>query len=243
VWPPLEEETAIAFQSEGIVIDETGRSGSFELIESALKARVKPGGTVLDVGCGAGPFMLALRAKGWLPVGIDVNPRSIEIAQSRGLDARVGTLEDVKPNGSFDAAVLMNALEYFPRPLEALERVAELLTDQGIVVIETPNALYHRKQAALGRVFHVGAKRLMTVEPMRGRRLVAFGPSSISSALERAGFEKPIVMAAVPRSSGNLVERAIRRSIFAMAGGLAGVTRERLALWPSLVVIATRRPA
>jgi SAM-dependent methyltransferase len=223
-------------------MDQTGRRGSFELIEQKLRGRLGSPGKVLDVGCGAGPFMLMLREYGWKPSGIDINPDAVEIARRRALDAQVATLADVvSPDGRFDAVVLLNSLEYFARPIEAIEQVAALLRPRGAVVIETPNALYHRKQAALGRLLKVKATSLMTVEPVQGRRLVAFGPLALRLALGRAGFEDVVLMPAVPRAAGGTAPRALRRSIFLGAGALHRLSGRRLELWPSLIAIGTLR--
>jgi SAM-dependent methyltransferase len=43
-------------------------------------------GRVLDIGCGAGRFMLWLRGRGHQVVGIDVSPGAIEVCRLRGLD-------------------------------------------------------------------------------------------------------------------------------------------------------------
>jgi 2-polyprenyl-3-methyl-5-hydroxy-6-metoxy-1,4-benzoquinol methylase len=51
---------------------------------------VQPTDPILDLGCGHGQFMQFLGQRGFLNVdGIDVSPEQIEIAASRGLNAKL----------------------------------------------------------------------------------------------------------------------------------------------------------
>lgn len=241
VTPPFDEEAGIALQREGVVIDDSGRSASFDMIESGMRERLGVPGAVLDVGCGAGAFLLTLRERGWSATGIDINSRAVEIAQSRGIDSRVARLADLAPSETlYDAVVLLNALEYFAQPLDALSRVAELLRPGGLIVLETPNTLYHRRQSTIGRLLRLPRSRLMTVEPLRGRRLVAFGPNSVRLALETAGFRNIVLEPAMPRAAGGPLEQRMRALVFASARVLAAASRGRIFLPPSMIVFATR---
>ena len=99
-----------------------------------LAPLVKPGDTVLDVGCGSGYFYHSLRTR-QIPVeyfGVDAAPSLIEIGR-RFLPAfgltpdrlQVMRIEDL--DGSVDHAVCMNVLsniDNFHRPLERLLRIA-----------------------------------------------------------------------------------------------------------------------
>jgi SAM-dependent methyltransferase len=241
VTPPLDETSGIALQTDCMVHDDSGRTNNYLLIERAMRARLGHAGRALDVGCASGPFMLVLQDRGWSAVGIDVNARAVEVARERGLEAHLGTLDEISFDDAFDAVVAMNALEYFPRPLEALARIADLLRTGGVLAIETPNIRYHRRQAALGRLLGLDRNRLMFVEPAHGRRLIAFGPHSLRLALERAGFDDVTVAPAAPRKSGKRVERLARRTIFVVADTIYRATRKRVLLAPSLIVVATRR--
>lgn len=243
VTPPLDDASGITLQSECIVHDDTGRGGSFDAIERTMKATLEGTGRVLDVGCGAGAFMLMLRARGWQPVGIDINERAVDAARMRGLDARLTTIDHVEaPAGGFDAAVLMNSLEYFARPLDALERIAHLMRPGGVVVLETPNTSYHRLQAAVGQRLGLSRERLMMVEPRHGRRLIAFGVRSARQAFAQTGFTDIVVRPSVPRASGSAAERLLRRLIFRAAGAVFLATHGRVLLAPSMIAVAKRPP-
>ncbi len=67
-------------------------------------------GRVLDVGCGAGRHCLYLQRRGLAVTGIDISPRVIELARTRGVkDARVADIGQVLPfcDGEFDTVILL----------------------------------------------------------------------------------------------------------------------------------------
>lgn len=66
-------------------------------------------GRVLDVGCGAGRFMLWLRERGHDVVGVDISPGAIEACRAQGLDdAHVLSVGQVSRRlGSFDTLLLL----------------------------------------------------------------------------------------------------------------------------------------
>src|SRR5512146_2805940 len=81
-----------------------------------LDAFVGPGKRwrVLDVGCGAANMTHHLRHYGRV-VGVDNNPRPLEVARGRGLEAFEGTAGDL-PFGDqeFDLVALLDTVEHVP---------------------------------------------------------------------------------------------------------------------------------
>jgi SAM-dependent methyltransferase len=66
-------------------------------------------GRVLDVGCGAGRFMLWLRNRGHEVVGVDISPGAIEACRAQGLtEVHVMSIGQVSGRlGSFDTVLLL----------------------------------------------------------------------------------------------------------------------------------------
>ena len=63
-----------------------------------LEANVPKGSTVLEVGCGLGSFMRALRRRGYNAVGVDVAEPVVEAVKHEGFQAWCGTVDSI-PDG------------------------------------------------------------------------------------------------------------------------------------------------
>jgi SAM-dependent methyltransferase len=69
---------------------------------------------VLDVGCGAANMTHHLRNYGQV-VGVDNNPRPLEVARQRGLEAYQGTADQLPfENCDFDLVTLLDTVEHVP---------------------------------------------------------------------------------------------------------------------------------
>jgi SAM-dependent methyltransferase len=95
-------------------------------------------GRVLDIGCGIGD-MVRVRPN---TVGVDVNPKLVQLCRSRGLDV-VHMDPDMLPfpDASFDGAVLDNVLEHLERPQPLLDETRRVLRPGARFVIGVPGKL------------------------------------------------------------------------------------------------------
>jgi SAM-dependent methyltransferase len=244
VTPALDERTSINLQLNCPIHDETGRGDTFRVIEAVARARLGGAGTALDVGCGGGAFMRLLQARGWHAVGIDVNEHALERAREYNLDARLATLQELDSGiDQFDCVVLMNALEYMANWMDELRRAAELLRPGGVLVLETPNASYHRWQARIGSALHLDRNRLMIIEAAPGRRLVSFSPRAARLALAKTGLEQVEIEPALPRVAGGPAEQVARRVIFGAGRIVHRLLPRHPLVSPSMIVIGTRPPS
>jgi SAM-dependent methyltransferase len=86
---------------------------------------------VLEAGCGTGDFAARLAERGIEVVAIDQSEQMVELARGRGVDARVGDVQELAfDDGSFDVAVANFMLYHVPdleRALTELARVAPRL--------------------------------------------------------------------------------------------------------------------
>lgn len=175
-----------------------------EMIDATFRYLPKPdrGSRLLDVGCGNGEFLLHARDAGWAVSGLEPDPVAADIARRKGLDVRVGILDDTTAEeNAYDAITLSHVIEHVHQPKSVLMAVHRLLKPGAIVYIDTPNIGSH------------GAERFG--KNWRGieapRHLVLFNPSSLSHVLTSVGFEG---ITKIRRTS-------IRKSIYSRSTSIA----------------------
>jgi SAM-dependent methyltransferase len=101
-------------------------------------AGIGVGTRVLDVGCGSGEFLAALRAHGASAAGVD--PARDMVAASRRVapeaDVREGSWERIPWGGAtFDVVVAVNALQFADDTIDALHEAARVVRPGGIVAV------------------------------------------------------------------------------------------------------------
>ena len=104
----------------------------------AAVAEVAPQ-TVLEVGCGPGDFGERVeREVGSRVIALDLSPRMVELARSRGVDARVGDVQELPfSDGEFDCAVANWMLYHVPDLDRGLCEIARVLRPEGRLVAVT----------------------------------------------------------------------------------------------------------
>jgi SAM-dependent methyltransferase len=97
--------------------------------------------SILDVGCGNGMALLAMRRLGFTHLaGLEIDPRAAQAARASGLDVRCGELLDTDfPDASFDLIRMGHVIEHVLDPMATLHRAYRLLKLGGILMGETPN--------------------------------------------------------------------------------------------------------
>ncbi|MFC2008440.1 class I SAM-dependent methyltransferase [Chloroflexota bacterium] len=110
--------------------------------------------SVLDVGCGSG-YTTLLISERFSPLKLDafdIVPGQVELARSRGIDANifVGDITDPKlPERSFDAVFICGVLHHCPEWRTGLARVANLLRDGGVLLLEEPDSRHIKLETLL----------------------------------------------------------------------------------------------
>lgn len=101
-----------------------------ELVEfTAGKLRVAPGAHVLEVGCGAGAFLLPLYEQGYAVAGVDYSQGQIELCRRvmpRGDFACQEALDLPFADEGFAGVICHSVLQYFPDLGYAHKVVAEM---------------------------------------------------------------------------------------------------------------------
>lgn len=178
---PSEEELNreyAAAASDDYVEEEAGQRESARRLLEVVEQHVRPG-KFLDLGCWVGFLMAEANARGWQSTGIEPSDFASELARKNGLDVRKDDLFTAElPEGAWDAVVLGDVLEHLTRANVALDRVSQLLSPDGALVLLLPDAG--------SRVARLLGKRWWSVIPTH---IHYFTRDSITTMLERAGYQ------------------------------------------------------
>lgn len=106
-----------------------------------LIPRFVPGGTVLELGCGAGARLATLRDLGWQHIrGVELSGPAVARARARGFDVAQGPIEDfldTVAEGSCDVIVSSMVLEHLRDPFGIVRRIATKLKPGGQFLFST----------------------------------------------------------------------------------------------------------
>lgn len=135
-------------------------------------------GRALEVGCGDGWMLGALRDHGWRVFGSERSTEGARAAvEINGIPMFVGDLNALAPS-RFNLVILFQVLEHLSDPLDAIRKSAELLQPGGMMVVAVPNAASWQARA-FGRFwFHLDVPR----------HLQHFSPESLGRLFQKIGL-------------------------------------------------------
>ena len=153
---------------------------------------------VLDLGCGPGRHLAALRAAGKHGLGVDLSPVAVRLARGRGAAAINGSLWSQVPRaGTWRTILLLDGnIGIGGAPTLLLRRAGELLAPGGAIVVEAdpPGAPTRRLRVRLEAPGVVS-------EWFRWARV---GSDGIAEVAARAGFAVEAVRALSGRTFATL---------------------------------------
>jgi 2-polyprenyl-3-methyl-5-hydroxy-6-metoxy-1,4-benzoquinol methylase len=171
-----------------------GLRAHLDLLVRYLPATAMGGKRLLDVGCGNGQALEILADLGWQVCGVEIDPRAVEAARSRGLDVREGTLAQAQfPEGSFDAVTSSHVIEHVHDPRALLADSRRVLAPGGALVAVTPNAR--------GMTHRLHGRNWRGLEPPR--HLALFTRESLGALAESAGLRE-VRVTTTPRAAALL---------------------------------------
>ena len=143
--------------------------------------RHAPAGRLLDVGCGAGTFLVQAQQAGYDVYGQEVSPYFVQYCrEEHKLPIYEGELNALAlQEGSFDVTAAFDVIEHHPHPEQMLQQMHRLLKPGGLIVISTHDIgnfyarLYGAKWRYLNPVGH----------------LTYFTRQTLREMLRQAGFQ------------------------------------------------------
>ena len=136
-------------------------------------------GLALEVGCGEGWMLAALRQRGWRVLG---NERSLEggraaVAVNR-IPIFVGGLEAIRIDARVNLLILFQVLEHLADAVPTLRRCAVVLDPAGTIVVAVPNSASWQARLFGRHWFHLDVPRHVN----------HFSPQALRVAFEHAGL-------------------------------------------------------
>jgi SAM-dependent methyltransferase len=175
---------------------------AWELRRALLLAEVRPGERVLDLGCGAGRFVAALRDAGARPVGVELAEAALERARRNvpGADFRLIEPDGAIPlgHGEVDLVWCSEVLEHVPDTGALLNEVRRVLKRGGRLLVTVPD------HGLLRRVLIALFRHDAHYDPL-GQHVRFYTRRSLARTLEATGFtevhiERPLRAAIAARA-------------------------------------------
>jgi len=151
-----------------------------------LIERYVAGGTLVDVGSGAGGFVAEVAARPrWRAIAVEPDPKAAEACRRVGAQVVTARWEEARlPAGSADVITFWEVLEHLHDPVAAIVEARRVLRPHGLLVISTPNR--DSLDARLFGPFWVGYEL--------PRHLNVFSQRQLAQMLARQGFA-PVAVA------------------------------------------------
>lgn len=137
---PAAANLSVSFEASASKIFSAGSRSTSSSDELALLS-VAPPAALLDVGCGAGQFLLRAIDQGYQAQGIDPGPQAVRFASEQvGVPVRLGSLDVLRGTERFNVITTMGVLEHVQDPVSFLVKAAAHLAPGGEMLIGVPNA-------------------------------------------------------------------------------------------------------
>ncbi|HSH52034.1 MAG TPA: class I SAM-dependent methyltransferase [Bacteroidales bacterium] len=106
-----------------------------------LIKKISSGKTILDIGCGTGYFLNYMKNKGYQTLGIEINEQARNFGkQYFGLNIlHPEKLLNGEINQKYKVVTLWHVLEHLYQPGLYLQRISEILDNDGVLILALPN--------------------------------------------------------------------------------------------------------
>lgn len=137
----------------------------------------RPGGRVLDVGCGVGQVVARLLQQGFEAHGVEVSEPNVQRARQVSEHCRLYDGRHLPyAEGYFDSVGALNVLEHVEEPEGFIAEMVRVVAPGGKVVLSSPNFFralgfrdYHPKMRGLGNKWRNWRRQREKARQMRGQ--------------------------------------------------------------------------
>ncbi len=144
-----------------------------------LSRQARPGGRVLDLGCGRGVLLGELADLGFEVHGVEISAEAARGADARAEIRIAPTLQAAGySDGTFDEVIVWHVLEHLHDPGGTVEEIHRILAPGGRLIVAVPNFESAQARAAGPAWFHLDLPR----------HLYQFPLSALRRLLEDRGF-------------------------------------------------------
>ena len=150
---PNEEQMGRYYQSENYISHSDSASSLFERIYHSVKKftlrqklnqieNAKQGrGSILDIGCGTGEFLVEAKNRNYFVIGIEPNRTAQALALDKGIVIK-DTIQEVEDD-SIDIITMWHVLEHIDNLEEMINELKRVLKPDGLLIIAVPNYKSH----------------------------------------------------------------------------------------------------
>ena len=145
-WLPFENPGPVHYERSYIVRESTGPQFLYGYHKKFLKLvkDIPVGSKILDIGFGTGDLLAELAKRGYDVWGMDIDKNGVEFAQNYFELKNLYALSDKDffnlPNlPKFDMITFFELIEHLDNPLEFIQRVKNLLKEEGLMILSTPS--------------------------------------------------------------------------------------------------------
>jgi 2-polyprenyl-3-methyl-5-hydroxy-6-metoxy-1,4-benzoquinol methylase len=232
----LEAVESVSFDASATKVRAAG-ARSVSSTDELRMLSLRPPASLLDVGCGAGQFLLRATSAGFDAQGIDPDPQSVAfVLDDLDLTARLGSLEVLGDDERFDVISMLGVLEHIADPVAFLTNASAHLSARGEVLVGVPNtASINRRVSRLsqhdwdmllepGHLYHYSPRTLRLLGERAGLRMQRWrtGTITIRGKVPFLPVRIPVVERLVRAATA---VRPVRRAYVA---GLRGLDRIKM---------------
>ena len=149
------------------------------------------GSSLLDMPCGDGTLTALFASKFKRIVGIDASSTHLELAKKNlpAAEFHEALIEEFETDERFDTITMINILEHVLDPINILRKAANLLSDNGILLIHVPNsmAINRRLAVLMGALTECEELSPFDINVVGHRR--SYSLSSLCADIKQAGLQ------------------------------------------------------